>query len=265
MNSVIKSFLMAFSTYSFFPGSTTKPEKDNTRFILLFVPIIGAIIGILLYFWSKAWPYLCDYMILPASLCVVVPMILSGGSHLESFVKTVDALCAHKPREKKMAILADSHGGYFAIIVCISYFLLDVGIWSEMPIDGMPVLAIGFVLSRALFGLSILTLRHAKESKCTVYVPDKAAKFVEIAILTIVFVVCAYFMVRINTKVGWACLIGAAVAFIYYWITSYKHFGGITEDTAGYFLQICEIIIPLAALLAFRNPISSFLEYEQFM
>lgn len=256
---------MAFSTYSLLPESSMKPEKENTRFILLFVPIIGGIIGVLLYFWSKAWPYLCDYMILPASLCVVVPMILSGGSHLESFVKTVDALCAHKPREKKMEILADSHGGYFAIIVCISYFLLAVGIWSEMPIDGLPILAIGFVLSRALFGLSILTLRHAKESKCKVYVPDKTARAVEIAILLIVFAVCAFFMIQINTKVGCACLIGAVIAFIYYVITSYKHFGGITEDTAGYFLQICEIIIPLAALLAFRGPISSFLAYEQFM
>lgn len=265
MNSVIKSFLMAFSSYSLFPGSSAKPEKENTRFILLFVPIIGAIIGVILYFWSKAWPYLCDYMILPASLCVVVPMILSGGSHLESFVKTVDALCAHKPREKKMAILADSQSGYFAIIVCISYFLLAVGIWSEMPIDGMPILAIGFVLSRALFGLSILTLKHAKESKCTVYVPDKAAKGVEIIILAVVFVVCALFMVKIDARVGCACIIGAVVAFVYYWISSYKHFGGITEDTAGYFLQICEIIIPLAALLAFRSPISSFLAYEQFM
>lgn len=265
MNSLIKSFIMAFSTYSIIPGSQTKPEKENTRFILLFVPLIGCVTGALLYFWSKAWPYLCDYAILPAALCVVVPMIISGGSHLESFVKTVDALCAHKSREKKMEILADSHGGYFAIIVCISYFLLAIGIWSEMPIDGVAVLAIGFVLSRALFGLSILTLRHAKESKCTVYVPDKAAKIVEIIILLIVFAVCALFMIKINGKVGCACVVGAIVAFIYYWISSYKHFGGITEDTAGYFLQICEIIIPLAALLAYRDPFTAFLAYEQFL
>ena len=223
------------------------------RFILLFVPIIGGIIGVLLYFWSKAWPYLCDYMILPASLCVVVPMILSGGSHLESFVKTVDALCAHKPREKKMEILADSHGGYFAIIVCISYFLLAVGIWSEMPIDGIPILCIGFVMSRALFGLSILTLNHAKESKCTLYVPNSSARMVEIVILGIIAMVSAYFMVYFDAGVGMCCVIGALVTFIYYWIVTHKHFGGITEDSAGFFLQLCEIVIPLAALLAYKK------------
>ena len=52
---------------------------------------------------------------------------------------------------------------------------------------------------------------------------------------------------------------------IYYWFVSKKHFGGITEDTAGFFLQVCEIVIPIVALLAFRRPISAFLAYEDLM
>ena len=253
MNSVFKSFIMAFSKFSLSPKTKLDEDEESTKYILVFIPLIGMIIGALIYVCSEGWPYLCNYAILPAVICGILPIMVSCGVHLEGFVKTVDALCAHKSREEKMEIMADSHGGYFAIIVCISYFLLDIGIWSEMPIDGIPILAIGFVMSRALFGLSILTLNHAKESKCTLYVPNSSARMVEIVILGIIAMVSAYFMVYFDAGVGMCCVIGALVTFIYYWIVTHKHFGGITEDSAGFFLQLCEIVIPLAALLAYKK------------
>ena len=253
MNSVFKSFVMAFSKYSISPKTKFKEDEESTKYMLLFVPIIGMIIGAVIYICSEGWPYLCNYALLPAVICVILPIIVSGGGHLEGFVKTVDALCAHKSREEKMEIMADSHGGYFAIIVCISYYLLDIGIWSEMPIDGIPILAIGFVMSRALFGLSILTLNHAQESKCGLYVPNSAARMVEIVVLGAIAMASAYFMVFFDAGVGLCCVIGALVTFVYYWLVTHKHFGGITEDSAGFFLQLCEIVIPLAALLAYKK------------
>ena len=123
-----------------------------------------------------------------------------------------------------------------------------------MPIDGIPILSLGFVMSRALFGLSILALKHAKESKCSIYVPDeKSVKYAEVIILTCFAMVCSYFMVVINPGVGLACVCGAVITFVYCWIVSYKHFGGITEDCAGFFVQLCELMIPLAALLAYKK------------
>jgi len=35
---------------------------------------------------------------------------------------------------------------------------------------------------------------------------------------------------------------------------AFKHFGGITEDIASFFVQVCEILIPLVALLIYRMP-----------
>ena len=40
---------------------------------------------------------------------------------------------------------------------------------------------------------------------------------------------------------GVAALFGMAAAFVYYRIESYRRFGGITGDLAGYFLQLCEL------------------------
>lgn len=253
MKSIWNSFLMAFSTYSISPKNQLERNKENTAYILVFIPFIGAIIGFIISRWAIAYPYLCDYAVLPAVVGAVLPSILSGGAHLDGFFRTVDALCSHQSREKKLEILEDSHGGYFAIIVCVCYFLLAIGIWSEMPIDGLFILAYGFVISRSLYGLSVLTLKHAKESKCSLYIPKQEIRYFEIVIILVYVLICAYFMVQLNAKIGVACLFGALLTFVYYWFISYKHFGGITEDCGGFFVQICEVVIPLCALIAYKQ------------
>ena len=253
MEKIWNSFLMAFSTYSISPKTRMERNKDNTSFILVFIPLIGAIIGFVISRWAIAYPYLCNEPILPAVVCAVLPSILSGGAHLDGFFRTVDALCSHQPREKKLQILEDSHGGYFAIIVCVCYFMVAIGIWSEMPIDGLFVLAYGFVISRALYGFSILVSRHAKESKCSVYLPEGILKYVQILFMLGYVVDSARGMILLNKEVGIACLIGAFVSLVYYLIISYKEFGGVTEDSAGFFVQICEVAIPLAALIAYKR------------
>lgn len=254
MKSLIRGFIVAFSKYSFFPKTEVKDEKVDYQYILIFIPLVGLLIGGVLFGWGFAQPYLCNEMVFPAVMGIVIPTIISGGSHIEGFIKTVDALSAHKPRDKKMEIMADAHGGYNAIIVCVCYYLIGLGIWSEMPVAGITILALGFILTRCLFGLSILTLRHAQESKCTNYIPEsKTVQYFEIFVLALFACGCSYVMVMLRASVGLACVLGALVTFVYYWFICYKHFDGITEDTSSFFLQLCEVVIPFAALLAYKR------------
>lgn len=253
MKSVWNSFLLAFSIYSISPKTKVERNQENTKYILLFIPLIGAIIGICISIWAVGYPYLCSYAILPAVVGAVIPSMLSAGSHLDGFFRTVDALCSHQPRERKLEILEDSHGGYFAIIVCVWYFMLAIGIWSEMPIDGLFILSYGFVISRALYGLSILWLKHAKESKCSIYVPKGGLKMIESIIMIVYIIICAWRMISLQPDIAVACLIGVAVAFFCFLYIAWKSFGGVTEDTAGFFVQICEVAMPLAALIAYKQ------------
>ena len=73
-------------------------------------------------------------------------------------------------------------------------------------------------------------------------------------ILVLYTVLCACFMLRWNLTVGLGCLAGAVIAFPYYCWVAFKHFGGITEDIASFFVQVCEILIPLMALIIYRMP-----------
>ncbi len=259
MKQVWSSLRLAFSMYSLLPAGGTERNKENMRYILCFVPWVGAVIAFLITQWRIIHPYLLDYELLRSVVCVMIPLILSSGAFMDGFFRTVDALCSHQPRNGKLDILLDSHSGYFAIITCVGYFLIIVGLWSEMPIDGWPVVALGFILSRSLYGLSILYFPHSRESKCSLYVPeDKKGKGIVTAVLILYTLACVFFMVRIDLKVGLGCLAGTAVAFLYYCWVAFKHFGGTTEDIASFFVNVCEILIPLAALLVYRMPTSIF-------
>ena len=131
--------------------------------------------------------------------------------------------------------------------------MLAIGVWSEMPVDGWFVLAYSFVLSRALYGVSILAIKHAKESKCSIYVPQGRLKIIEIGIMLLYIAFCVKGMISLNPAAGSYCIAGAVVAFLLSMYVAHRNFGGVTEDTAGFFVQICEVLMPLAALIAYKQ------------
>ena len=54
---------------------------------------------------------------------------------------------------------------------------------------------------------------------------------------------------------GYFSLAGAALSYIYCYFAFKKNFGGVTEETANYFIVVCEVVIPVLALVAFKSPI----------
>lgn len=266
MKALGRSFVMAFSGYSISPKSKLERNNENCSYILLFIPVIGAIICALINRWAVLYPYMCDFPVLPAVVGAVVPTILSAGVHLDGFFRTTDALSSHKSMEEKLDILnKDTHGGYSSIIVCVCMLLISVGIWSEMPIDGIFVIAFGYIISRALYGISVLTLKHApaKDGKIESYVPkSNSAKWIQVIINAVYILASAFLMLKIagtfsvpRPSVAIASLIGAALTFVFYVVITYKNFGGVTEESGGFFVVLCEVIIPIAALAVFKSPI----------
>ena len=68
-------------------------------------------------------------------------------------------------------------------------------------------------------------------------------------ILCLMVLFTAGAMLLINPVLGGAAVLGAAVTFLYYRVMAYRQFGGITGDTEGFFLQLCECVMVLAMLI----------------
>ena len=97
------------------------------------------------------------------ALLVLIPVWVTGGIHLDGYLDTQDALHSYQSRERKLEILKDPHTGAFAVIAGICYFVLDLGIYSGLTAESVRVIAAGFVLSRALSGLSVVCFPQARK------------------------------------------------------------------------------------------------------
>ena len=162
---LLQSLAIAISMYSKIPVPTVDWNEKNMKYAMCFFPVVGAAAGGL--------QLLIGYLLLKYTSCgnlffaiamVLIPVIVSGGIHLDGFADTVDALSSYGDREKKLEILKDPNTGAFAVIGLCVYFLADTALWSEVTVELLPVIACTYMLSRSLSGISVVSFRAAKNS-----------------------------------------------------------------------------------------------------
>lgn len=249
LSQLTNSFKIAFSMYSKIPMPQSEWTKENMRYIMCFFPLIGVVIGALTGLWGTYGEKIVHSHNFYAVILVLIPVVISGGIHLDGLLDTSDALNSYQPREKKLEILKDSNAGAFAIIVGICYFLLYFGVYSEMTKRSLPVICIGFVLSRALGAFSIASFPMAKNTGLAATFSDGAQKNTVRIVSVILAVLAVILMIAIRPFIGLCVLIGVSCEYFYYYKMSMKQFGGITGDLAGFHMQICELVIALSAVI----------------
>lgn len=242
---VLKSFVIAMAMYSKIPMPKVEWEEKSMRYALCFFPVVGIVEGAVLYFiWRLFSHYLGMDGMLAAAVYTVLPVLITGGIHVDGFLDTMDALSSYQERTRKLEILKDSHTGAFAIIGAAVYFILYLGAAAEMhyPLQWKMLWA-GFVLSRTLSGLAIVYWKGARQEGLMYAFSSVAHKNVVRCVLLLVLAGCAGCMVWIEPVLGIICCVGAAAVFLYYRRMSYRQFGGITGDLAGFFVQLCELVM----------------------
>ena len=64
---------------------------------------------------------------------VLVPVIVTGGIHVDGLLDTSDALSSWRDREKRLEILKDSHAGAFAVITAIPISRNGKSVTAPLP------------------------------------------------------------------------------------------------------------------------------------
>ena len=246
---MLKSMLIAFSMYSKIPVPKTEWNEKSMRYTMCFFPLVGVVIGALMYAAGTLILMADIKTVLKAAVMTVIPVMLTGGIHLDGFLDTMDAIGSWAPKEKRLEILKDSNSGAFAVIGGCVYFVLSLGIWSEMSLDMLKSAVPVFVLSRALSGLSVVSFPMAKNTGLAAMFSNAAHKRRVRIVMLLWIALTAACMVVINPLTGAAAVLCAAAVFAYYYFMSKKNFGGITGDLAGYFLQVCELVCIAACMV----------------
>ncbi|MDO5117910.1 MAG: adenosylcobinamide-GDP ribazoletransferase [Eggerthellaceae bacterium] len=227
-------------------------SEDDMRYILAAFPLVGVLIGVVALIW---W-WLCGICEFSAFLRAVgfvgVPFLVAGAIHMDGFVDVCDAISSHASPAKKRKILADPHVGAFAIICTVLYLLIYCAIVFELDItlSTVGLIVCIYVLERVLSGMCALMFPKSSDKGMLATFNRESSERSSMMVLAIVFIVCVVCMVLLDWVAAIFVIIAAAIAVVYLYITARKQFGGMSGDLSGFFLQIAELAMLIALLVA---------------
>lgn len=258
MRRLWNSFKIAFSMYSKIPVPQSDWAGENMRYVMCFFPLVGLAIGGLTLLWREASGYFgLAGTPFSAIVLLLIPVAVTGGIHLDGLLDTADAMHSYLDKEKRLEILKDPRAGAFAVLTAAVYFLFYYGIYSCLePQTGAAadgawrVIALSFVVSRALSGYAVVAFPKAKDTGLAAMFADESRLRIVKISLQVILLAAASAMLCLHTLYGAAALAAAVVVFFRYRRMSREKFGGITGDLAGWFLQNCELWMAFAVTAA---------------
>ena len=256
---LFKSIAISFSLYSKIPMPVFEWKEDNYKHAIAFLPMVGMVIGIVSY----GVILFCSAFRIPVFfttlLLTLVPIFVTGGFHLDGFMDVQDALHSYQPREKKLEIMKDPHIGAFAVIGAGSLtllwlafmYLLVNNAFFDNKMSALFVFIGGYTFLRALCGITSISFQNAKKDGMLSMETEKSG-MTDVVILAIEGIAALIFMLLMNSYVGLGAFVSAILFVFWYREMCKKQFGGVTGDTAGFFVVAGEafllIVISLMSL-----------------
>lgn len=251
-----KAFSVAFSIYSKIPVPRFAWKSDDMKYHLCFFPFVGAFIAGLEVLWCIfSVKYRLNELFF-STFAICIPVLITGGFHLDGFMDTMDALHSYGDRAKKLEILKDPHIGAFSVINLLVLILLSLGFLPSAEKTALLyVLPFSFVISRCLSGLSVLLFPKAKKDGMALTESLTKSGRTVVIILIIELAaglgLCFYLALIKGLLIFFAAQTSAVFfCFLYYFFMSKKHFGGITGDLCGFFVCISEFFSLFSVTLA---------------
>ena len=229
---IFNSLIIAIAMYSKIPMPQAEWNEKNMRYAMCFFPVVGVVIGAAEFAAGYAllhWLH-CKPLLFSVAM-TLIPVLITGGIHLDGFADTVDAMSSYAERERRLEILKDPHTGAFAIKKLLGACCI-------------------FTFSRAMSGLAVVSFKAAKNSGLLRTFQDGAAKRRVRVVMMLWAVLTAFILLKISPAAGTAALAMGIAIYVYYYLFSRKYFGGTTGDLAGYFLQLCELGMLAGIMLA---------------
>lgn len=239
---VLKGLVIAFASYTRIPMPQVDWSEENRRWSMCFFPLIGVVVG----GWIWLWLALCDGLhigpFLRGAIGAALPLLVTGGIHMDGFMDVTDAMSSWQTKEKRLEILKDSHVGAFAVIACGAYLLLMAGLLSECTAAQGLGLTAAFVLSRSMSAYAMVALPQAKKQGM---LADNARNADHHRVRLASWGWFAAAAVAAVCGLGWyglALPAGALACLGWYAHRAKKYFGGISGDQAGWYVQVTELV-----------------------
>lgn len=245
----IRPIIAAFSCFSTIPMPYLEWNEDSMRSMMAAFPLIGGVIGVCILIWDSLCSAWDVGVLLRATGYTLIPLLISGGIHMDGFADVMDAHASHADQNRRREILKDPHVGAFAILGVACYLLAYLGFVSEVEHQHLLALACVPLISRCLSGLATVTLRAARTDGMYAAEHDASDTHgvtVALAAMLVCVAVPLFFIDSVATLPMLVAAGGTLVAVKRYAEGAY---GGMSGDLAGFFLQVVELVMVICIVL----------------
>lgn len=249
---MLETIIVAFSMFSILPLPLVTWNDKNTKYMLLGFPLVGVFI-------SVSFLILCEFLhffqfsdFFQGILLLILPILVSGGIHLDGYCDTYDGIASHKSKEEKLQILSDPHVGVFAVLRLSCYLLLFAAVLYELELTRPIYSAIFtiFPLSRSISALMMIQIPSAKKTGLAHTFTEKAPlSRVQYGLMT--YLTLLFLLLFLNNPLYCALFTLTAILVVLHWYVSIiKAFQGITGDLSGCLTQKLEFYFFFSLMIA---------------
>ena len=227
---------MAWGMFCTIPCPNKVWNNEARSLSVVFLPVIGLIIGI---FWAFI-SFLLDLIscpILPAAaLLTVIPYLLSGFMHLDGFMDCCDAILSRRSLEDRQRILKDSHTGAFAVICLCILMLITFSLFASRNPSFSPwALILLPAAARVPSAICVLCLVPMHSSQ---YAQTEHPKCCKIAAWAMLFVLCVLSIIFFGVR-GLGTAVSVIIGFCAI-LYARHNLGGMSGDISGFGITLAE-------------------------
>ncbi|WP_234398924.1 adenosylcobinamide-GDP ribazoletransferase [Planococcus massiliensis] len=247
MRHLANGIALAFQFFSAIPVKKELPmEKKDITAMYMALPLLGLFFGGAAAVMALVFRDFTELSSLIAAFFITVLFAaLTGGLHLDGLADAGDAYFSYQHREKRLEIMADPRIGAFGTMVLLFAVIGKILIISEV-IYHVSLTAVLFIpfLSRTGLLLLFSTLGSAKKDGLAFFFQNKANKK---SLIAVSFIYIAIVLVVLVIVCGWQLafvqFIAFAVSIGLYRNWCKRHFGGVTGDLFGAYLEGVEWLL----------------------
>jgi len=241
----MRGFLLLVQFMTRIPIPKVEYDKKELGKAMKFFPVIGLIMGLILYGSFIGLSGAIEEKILIAILLLLIEIVLTGALHLDGLADTFDGIFSYRSKSRMLEIMKDSRVGTNGVLALVIHFMLKtVLIW--ISIEKFPsILVIMPMISRFESVLNATFGKVARPSGSgRVYIDNtKQGDF----IFSLVFTAIVTFAVM---QVKGIIILGITSLLAYYFcFLMNKKIGGVTGDTLGAVLELTGVITLLLGVL----------------
>ena len=245
MKKYFHACMMCMTMFCYIPCPYHGWDDEARPLMTLFLPVVGAWIGIL---WTLT-AYLVNWLGLPvlvgAAILCAYPFLVTGGMHMDGYLDVTDAVKSWRDLDERRRILKDPNVGSFAVIAGLLLVMAQFALFASVK-DGANLFTLTLipVVSRAIAGLCVTVLRPLTTSEYAgTYRKGVKKSHIAVFVIWLALATAAGFVFL--GKYGFASL-AVIAGYLWHLRRAFKSLDGMSGDVSGYaltFAEVCGIVV----------------------